>query len=730
MQIKVDNVFLDLLPGEEIDIDRKVKLFEEINTADGDVSYTFELPPTNHNLNTLGILDLNQKPKQLYQEIKADLVNDSGITLYKGTLKIEGKDKKKIEATFYSGNSEWISAITGSLKDLDFSEFDLDFSLADVEGTFDNTNGLLFPIFDKGKLSERISPSLVFDERVGENLYLNNDFHPFLPIKNILPKVFANAGLKISGSLLNDYVYNNLVTTNNSGNSQEQLEARSSFVGKTSTQSVSSGSFSKITWIDNVDPYYDGDENNFDTGNSRFVADVPMIVHVTFMLDFNIGSSSQRYDVEIRQNGVNVFDVVSYAEGLPSGGGIHELDAGDYLEVFAKPFTSTATCLVGSFFKIDVTKIKKYFAVNYVPDFSNIDFVKNIFKIFNVVSTYNPYSKTVNLELFRNIKNKQPQDLSQYMDGEPTTDYYEFIEEYGKKNKFSYSEASLEEIETYNETNVTPYGGGSIDLDNTYLQEEQDIVELDFTAPFQYINNAFGMSLLKLNYLGDEETQEDEITSVTDSSGIARFNFSGVPPFSSDVGDLIRIKETSTGVYIGTGVISVSGIGFFELAGVPFQDTCTGTFVKINYTENSNADPILALNFSNTDVSVISNSQAQVYVNENGRTNPVSYAYFFRHSQGNDADGLKHGLSFGDIVGNGFYQQNLIEQFYRTLDDVLNDPVKLYQNFLLPESVFKELDFTRPVRLKSKDANGLFYLNKISSYKVSYKPCTLELIKM
>lgn len=730
MLIKVGNEFLDMLPDTDVYIDRKVKLFEDISAADGDVSYTIELPPTTKNKRILGLEDINIKPKPIYNEVLCDILNDSGVNLYRGSLKVESSDKI-IETTFYSGNAEWIRGVSGNMKDLDLSQYDIDFTLSNVQGTWDNSTGIVFPIFDKGKLSERLSGSLVFDEGIDEGDYLNNDFHPFLFIKDILPKVFASAGLKISGSLLKDYVYNNLITTNNASNQGELLSARSSYVGKTSTQSISSGVFTKITWIDNSDPYYDGDEDNFDNTNDRYVADVKMTVRISFNLDFDISSSTQQYDVEVRKNGTQVFDVISYWEGQTVSATL-DLDASDYLEVFARPATSTAICQVGSFFKIDAIKLKKIFAKDVVPNLSKIDFIKNLIRIFNVVPTYNTNTKTVNLELFKNISKNEPQDLSNYLN--PSTvrkKYFEFINEYGQKNILTYSEATVDEIEEYNETSETPYGAGSLDLDNSYLQDEQTIADLDFVAPYQYLNDVFGMSLLKLNYLGDSETEEDELTSVTDSSGNARFNFSGVPPFASDIGDIIRIKTTTTGVYIGTGVISDSGIGFFELAGVPFQGTCTGTFVKLNYTENSNTDPVLALHFTNTDVSVISSLITSVYINDTPWTNPVSYAYFFRHYQGGiGADDLHQGLSFGDITGNGFYQQNLKQTYYREFESVLNDPVKVYADFLLPESVFMGLDFTRPVRLKSIEANALFYLNKISGYKTSSIPCTLELIKL
>lgn len=726
MLIKTQGEYLDLLPGEAIEMESQVKLFEEISAADGDFTYSFRLPPTAHNKRLLSLTDINLTGKNIYSEIESDLQDSSGITLRSGLLKVE-KFNTLIECSFFSGNTNWFNLIEGSIKDLDLSEYDVDNSLANVEASWTNTNGIVWPLIDKGKLSDRLTVSLVYDERLDEDLYLNNDFQPFLFVKNIFTKIFTSAGLKITGALLQDWLYQRLITTNNAGNQKESLEARSSYVGKTSAQTISSGSFTKVTWVDDSDPYYDGDNDNFSNANDRWTADVACVVRVTSNLQF---SNSQRFAVAVYKNGA----AYSTNDFYPQTGGNFilsavELEAGDYLEVFAKPFTSNSNVNVGSYFRVTVIRIKKIFAVDVAPDVSKIDFIKNIFKIFNVVPTYNYYTKTVNLQLFKNIKNNTPQDLSAYLQ-DIEFDYFEFINNYGKKNVFKYLESSVDEIEDYNASSENEYGAGQIDLDNSYLTKEVTVADLDFTAPYQYQNDAFQASLIKMNYLGESESAEHSITSVTDSSGAARFNYSAAP-FSIDAGDIIRIKSTSTGAYVGTGVVFVDSGTYFELSGVPFNDTCTGTFVKINYTENGNADPVLAVFVSQLAVSGFS-SHPYAFININGtQESNMAFAYFFKHYQGGlTIDNYRQGLSFGQIVGEGYYQDTLLETYYRDFETLLIDPVKAIGTFYLPASVFAALDFTRPVRLKHGKANGLFYLNKVSGYKAKHLPCIIELIKL
>lgn len=732
MLVKVGENYLDLPPGESIDMERKAKLFQDISTADGDVSFAFNLSKTSNTVKALEAY-FNFIGKPIYSGIQSEIQSDDGITLHKGILKVEKEYKTTFQCTFYSGNSNFIGLITGNVKDLDLSQYDIDLTLVNAVNSWTLSSGIVFPIIDKGKLSERLSSSLIFDERIDEDLYLNNDLQPFLFCQDIFKKIFSNAGLKITGALLNDWTFQNLIITCNPGNSKSILDSRSTLAGKTTTQAITSGSFVKVTWIDNVDPYVDGDNNNFDEANDRWVASEACVIKLSVAIDFS--SPSQQKAVAIYKNGV-ILDVNDFYlnKGVFSYIAA-DVVAGDYYEVYAKAYTTNCNINIGSFFRIDVTKIKKVFAKDIQPDLQNIDFIRNIFKMFNVVPTYDAYSKTVNLELFKNIKNKTPQNLSQYIDVESVEiDYYEFINDYAKKNNFTYQQSSVSEIEEYNKTNVVSWGNGSIDLDNSYLQEETSIFDCDFTAPHQYINDAFGISLMKLNFLGDyTEQTEHNLDSVADNGGVARFFYSGTPSFSRSVGDLFYVKPTNNDRYYGTGVVSAVGTvginSYFELEGVAFQDDALGTFTKINYSQESNDEINVALFVKQTNVTDFSTVTDRIYINSNFYT-VAAYAYFIRQYQGLSVDGINQGLGFGSIQGLNSRQRTMTETYYPTTEKILNDPIKITAEFFLPKSVYTRLDFTRPIEIRTDQINGLFYLNKDIGYKDSFKACKIELIKL
>ena len=72
----------------------------------------------------------------------------------------------------------------------------------------------------------------------------------------------------------------------------------------------------------------------------------------------------------------------------------------------------------------------------------------------------------------------------------------------------------------------------------------------------------------------------------------------------------------------------------------------------------------------------------------------------------------------------------MIHSYFRLFSQVLNDPVKLIQTAMLPYDVYNRIDFLRPITIKTLESTNMYYLNRVTGYKESYLPCTLELIKL
>ena len=143
--------------------------------------------------------------------------------------------------------------------------------------------------------------------------------------------------------------------------------------------------------------------------------------------------------------------------------------------------------------------------------------------MFNVIASYNQYTKELTLNLFNKLLEKTPISLTNEID-EVSIDYSEFIGDYAKRNNLIYSQIDAEEIEAYNSQNSISWGSGVIEVNNRHIENESDLFELDFVAPYSYKNNVFNQVLILNEYTEFSNGTEFDVTSVTDASGTARFN--------------------------------------------------------------------------------------------------------------------------------------------------------------------------------------------------------------
>src|SRR5688572_13920014 len=112
MMIKVSNEFLEF--DELIEMEKQIKLFEDISTTDGDFSYSFELQKTLLNTKLLGNPFPDNISKPVYQQIPAKILSDSGAETYDGYIRVE-RITEVYHCSFFAGNNNWFVEITGLL---------------------------------------------------------------------------------------------------------------------------------------------------------------------------------------------------------------------------------------------------------------------------------------------------------------------------------------------------------------------------------------------------------------------------------------------------------------------------------------------------------------------------------------------------------------------------------------------------------------------------------------
>src|SRR3990170_6705370 len=202
MMIKVSNEFLEF--DELIEMEKQIKLFEDISTTDGDFSYSFEVQKTLVNTRLLGNPMPDNINKPVYQQIPAKGLSESGAELYDGYIRVE-RVTHVYHCSFFAGNNNWFARITGLLSDLDLSAYDIEQTRANIVDSWSNTEGIVFPLVDNGALLTRSYPQVKIEDLVG-GFYVKTIFH----------KIFTEAGIKIQGELLEDWMYNNIVCLRNS----------------------------------------------------------------------------------------------------------------------------------------------------------------------------------------------------------------------------------------------------------------------------------------------------------------------------------------------------------------------------------------------------------------------------------------------------------------------------------------------------------------------------------
>jgi len=710
MMIKVSNEFLEF--DELIEVEKQIKLFEEISTTDGDFSYSFELGKTLTNRRLLQYPEPDNISKPVYQKIPANLLSDSGAELFKGYLRVE-RITEKYHCSFFAGNNNWFWMLSGKLRDIDWSEFDVEMTEQNLSAAIFNTSGTVFPLVDNGLLAYR-----------GFALMKVEDFVGAIHLKDIFNKIFSLAGIKIQGELINDADYQSSVILN-SNESQSGIDDRSTKAHATNSAIPNDGTFYLLEFSNDFDdPYYDGAADNFSLVTNRYTADVRMRVKVECVINTHV--TALFFYMRVFKNGVAIPGVLA----ISSTSGINitavvDLDAGDYIEIHisADPGHGNPTVIDDAVLTVTPVFVYSVFGNAMVPDWTQSEFVMEVFKNWNVLPSYNAQNMTLTLNLVEKLKSKPAIDLSEYVSA-VETDYTEFISDYGKKSFLSHQETEAEEEFVKLKLQSRPYTKGQIDIDNDFLDDETDIIESKFSAPITYVNNVFAMSMEKTNLMSLETDTKIDFTSVIDSPatpGRARF---AVPEDIFELSDLVRIENSTNRGYNGDYMVITLGAGYIELEGIAFDTDAFGEVTRMRFIYSGSDKVYLIRNVPLYSVIKFSANISIQVENTDYQTLSLGFYNIIRTNRPVDTD-LPFSMAFAD--GD---QTSLTERYYRLMSRVLNDPVKLFATATIPYHIYHQLDLLSPVKILTEETQNQYYLNRITGYKGPEYDVTLELIKI
>lgn len=709
MMIKSNGEYFDF--DGRIEIESRIKLFESIDQSAGDFSYDIELPDTSKNRKMLGI-PVSDSIKAIYTNVPADVINNSGELVRSGKLQVVGIGSGIITVVFYAGNTDWFGQLSEPMANLPLYKYDIEFTEANIMASWTNTTGIIFPIIDTGVLVSRSFHSLKVE-----------DFTSCFYVKTLMKEIFNPLGIKLQGDFIDDPIYDKIGICSN-GRSEEEVTTRSSYVNKTADQNISS--LTQITFQDDFTyPFFDGSQNNFQS--SSYTADVKLRVRIEINLLF---TAVAVFSTTVRVNGVTV---KSYsAGGISAPDSLSktitlDLEAGDILTVSANP-TLPMDVLEGSTIKITPTYIYKVFGNSSVPNWTQGEFVSNVFRIFNVLPSYDPVSKTLTVDLFNKIKEKPYIDISDQIEIQ-SIDFSELVSDYGVNNYLKYQESDDEDLRQYNISNFISYGSGNITVDNDFIDNSSDIVESDFTSPITYLSGVFDMSMERIKFVELSEIDDKEITSVTDSSGVPRFQISNADNLFK-VGDLVRL-ETESDSYNGEWVINAVTSSYITVIGGVYDNNSSGsaTLLKHEFTTDSNVYLFIVVpSVANTFFS----SKTPMYLEESDTFTSASIAYFNLLANNRLINKIwKQSLSFGTINDPLSYQLTIVDTYWPVLKRILNDPVMLRGLGYFDKITYDQLvTFLRPLMVKTNETTNLYYLNRLIGYESGHEPCDVELIKL
>jgi hypothetical protein len=710
--LRVNNEYLDF--NDDIEVEKRSKLFDDITKTVVDFSYSFIIAATSKNLKILGLPLPNSSTKTIFQEIRCDVIDVDGLPIYKGILRVERVRQKEIDCSFFSGNYNWISGLTGNMTDLNLSQYDVGQTEGNIILSWQNTSGIVFPFIDTGTLVTRSYENVKTEDFVG-CFYL----------KTLFRETFQQAGFKIEGELLNDVRFNNIIIATNT-RSKVDVQNNSIYVGKNSTQVIPIGlAIIDVAFNLTTSPYFIGSSASFTT-STEYTAAANMIVDI----DFTWVSSGSLIG-QILLNGVG-FSVGGSSLGSAFGRNTTaslrkiKLTTGDVLKCIVFNDSASAINLTAGTFKITPKYIYKAFGSSCVPLWTKQQFVGNVLKLFNVVSDYNQSTKTVTLNLFDKIKTKTPIDISRYIKI-TEVDYVDFISGYGRSNNFSYTASDEDILKDYNISSFLKYGAGTIEVDNDYIDNSAEVINSDFTSPISYVNPVFNCSIEKINYVQLDDLDEADITNVTNSAGVPRFEITNADDFF-EVGDTVRLNLTD-GRYNGTYVVSSVTSTYIVVRGLSYVAATIGTATKLEYSLTNDDSVYLFYNIPSTTITNIS-TKSTFYINATSDTD-WNLAFFNLLKLGRTIEsGYPKGLSFGSSDSPFSFQRNMLQDYWSIFEKVLGDPTLLVAEGHIPKSIFFALNSLTPVYINTEEANGLYYLNRNSGYKNSYSPCRLELIKL
>lgn len=743
MTLRNGNDYLEF--DGNLSLDFNTQLFGIINTSLK--SYSFDVPATTRNKELLGILS----------PIDPDVFSSKTWILNNGFNDVEGKIlveelyDDNITISFFSGINNALALFDLKLSEIYSFDISSIFSYTGTEYTGQTllygNGGYLAPPVNTGN-----NTNLVHGDFQQDGIYNNL---PCFYVKTILDELCKQIGAKINGNILSDFIYKNLLMSNDSlyvEYDDRYISDSTVYVGNTSAQSVTTGSTDKLNLVDNSGDFYDhkfldlwnNTNHNYTAGFDRYE-----LFQVEFSSNTAAITASEIY-CQIYKN--NVAQVTTQLPLPPdnitlkataifalsvAAGDIIDLRAynnhGTTIQITTKlkiyPFNKQETNL-----GLIVGNTANLIPRLMFPDMSGSDFIKNTLSILNPVIQFNQQSKTLNVNLFKDIKHNTEVDWSSYIKTYKFTYYEDFINNFGKSSRLKYADSEEDQINSYNNKSKIGFGDGVLSVTNDFIEKDVDIFQSEFGASTHNYNDVLGASLPDFPFFS--RTVDSKTVNVTNVTIAAAAACGSTVTFTTDENHNLKIGDW---ILFSNFASATRYNGFAKVGGVPSDTTfsivmksptvpsTTGKVSRVTIDEQKLIHKLLIAVPNITVSDYFFNGLNFRCSNET----TYCYAYFINTlPNGTGNKGLLN-LCFDKPSVNGLDDSlSLKDVYWKEFSAVLNNPVVVVARMMLPEAEIFNLDISRPIRLRTEKFSGLFMLLSCKGYEDVNTECEVRFLKL
>lgn len=709
----------ELILSVDITVTKQIISFYNFKIK-GNFSTNFGIPNTSLNRKSLGYSGLNQSGNIIFSTKKWNLFNN-GNFLSRGLIVIQGETKDEIDCFFTSGNSSWLSILNGNLKDLNWTKYDQDFTVSNLDSTKSATSGMIFNYADWGYRWKKILYHImvinpIFDSSKDENKFIY-DAYPSFYLKTILDEISNQKGIKISGNILKDPIYDKMVIPLPYIDRRLEDPIYMTHDGG-SNQTITAGATATVLFY-----YASNSSSLLDLSNNRILIDgnnrnIRLKTYFKFSTSF-VG------EVYIRKNGSTV-STYNFTIDSVSRYEVFSLAPGDYLDVQVKNTSAVSISITEKYFGYELCGSwyqdgLKIIARDVIPNTNIVDIVKYLAQAFNCIVDYDDFTQTISLNKIDSITKESALNLTDYI-----IDYdVQWQSEFAKDNY----------VRTNQTEDISAFNNGELKFGEFYFpgpdngKNKNDLFELKFGPTITKLNETRGYyALLPCIPLFSLDDDGDQLNYTSTTNTGALLIIQGLSE-QLLINTVIRIIDDSN-YYNGYAYVSASTATTATLYAYYQGVSTTGKIYKQKINIALNAGFRILVNYPGCNRSYIAFSNIDLIDGGSSVTNISTTqwaSYYIPSSFATASTQLKLGAHPGSI--NGAVSIPLSDQYYNRLKRIAQNPL-IITTMRLSESVFNSINLSEFVYADIGDWSGYFLIQRILNYKDSITPVKVELLKI